>query len=200
MFGHITTFVRGMTGKFTLCAVLAGAGTAATAQAHDHLELEVRPGRIELERRHHVDPVYVDRPVQVWVEPVYQTVPGQRVWVEPTYRTVVDRVWREGVTREERVQVLAPAGYEYRDVVRYGRLCRERVFVPEHYILQCRPVVVVPGHFEDVTRQELVTEGHYECGPSAQVIVTPGHFETRATRVLAAPGHWEDRPVVVVRP
>ncbi len=99
--------------------------------------------------------------VQVWVEPVYQTV-VQRVWVPEVTQTVVDRVW-------------VPEHYEWRDVAtgdRHHRYVKQQVFVPGYYADQPRTVVVAPGHYEDRPVQQLVTPGHWE------------------TRYQEAPGPW----------
>jgi hypothetical protein len=91
--------------------------------------------------------------VQVWVEPVYQTV-IQRVWVPEVTQRVVDRVWM-------------PAHYEWRDV---------RAADPWHPVT--RRQVLVSGYYEDRPRVVVVAPGHYEDRPMQQ-LVTPGHWETR---------------------
>jgi hypothetical protein len=175
--------------SYALGTILAGATagvlpSAAQAAGHDVIDINVRPPLVE--RR-----VYEDRAVQVWVEPVYQTV-VDRHWVEPVYRTVTDRVWVPAATQTVSERVWVPDRYEDRRVVHdrgfYGpRVTYDRVLVPGHFEDRTHDVVT-PGHYDDVQRQELVTDGHWETGPR-QVVVTPGHYETHIEHVLV------DRPV-----
>ena len=153
--------------KGLLVAAALGASPAAV-MAHDHdyrVDLGFRGGhpRVEIVDVAPQPTVYEDRPVQVWVEPTYQTV-ADRQWVAPEYRTVVDRVW-------------VPARFEDRNVERwaYG-----------HRVVEHRRVLVQDGHFEDVTREELVTEGHWQ-DVQRQELVTPGHYETRIEHVAVTP-------------
>lgn len=202
MFGTLSQLLRltrQTSGRLVLSAALAGIGTVSTAQAHhEDFDLRIDGHGATIERRHWDAPVYEDRPVQVWVEPVYQTVPGQRVWVEPVYRTVVDHVWREPVVQDQPVQVWVEGGYFERECRRgehHGR--RERVWIPAHYETRVQPTIVTPGHYEDVPRKELVTEGHWQCNDQ-QVLVTPGHYETQVQRVMVREGHYDERPVIRV--
>ena len=107
-----------------LGSLLAVAAAPSTASAHGvHVDFRIGFPPVVVTQS---DPVYVDREV--------------RVWVEPVYHTVCDRVW-------------VPDQYEYREVV-YGRhhwheVAQERVLVaPGHYEDVNRQVVVTPGHFE----------------------------------------------------
>lgn len=202
LFTSVAHVVQRAAGRWTLGVAIAGGGLVSTAQAHHHddfdLRIDIAHRGAEIERRHYCEPVYEQRPAQVWVAPVYQTVPGERVWIEPVYRTVCDRVWREAVMRDEVTQVWIEEHFDRR-VVRHGRHeVVERCFVPGHYESRCAAVVVAPGHYEEVQRQELVSEGHWQVSDQ-QVLVTPGHFETRLESVCVTPGHWEDHPLVRLR-
>ena len=111
-------------------SLLAVAAAPSTTSAHGvHLDFRIGLPPVIVEER---EPVYVEREVRVWVDPVYQTV--------------CDRVW-------------VPDQFEYRDVV-YGRhhwreVRGERVcVVPGHYEDVNRQVLVAPGHYE--TRFERV--------------------------------------------
>ena len=181
-----------------LGTMLAGATasvipTTAYAGHHD-INLDID---IAAPHRHVDPPVCEDRPVQVWVEPVYQTV-CDRHWVEPVYQTVTERVWCPPVTKNECVRVWVPERYEDHRVRRmtpYGVIfSTERVCIPGHYEDQTRQVVITPGHYDDIQRQQLVCDGHWETS-DRQVLVTPGHYETHIQRVEVQRSHIEERPV-----
>lgn len=126
--------MKSLLGKFGMKSVLAVASmgllpTAAFAHDRDHLRFDVRLSTHGIAVA--PAPVYENREVRVWVEPVYQTV--------------VDHVW-------------VVDQYEWRDVVHYDhharRVYHERVLVPGHYEDVSRQEVVTPGHWE--TRIERV--------------------------------------------
>jgi len=101
--------------------------TAAFAAPHDDVRVDFRfgPHGPTIDVRH-VEPVYENREV--------------RVWVDPVYRTVCDHVW-------------VPDRFEDRQVVSYWRGRRqvhvERVLVQAgHYEDVERQEVVTPGHWE----------------------------------------------------
>jgi hypothetical protein len=108
--------------KSLVAATAIGAlPTAALAHHVDFLGIGVDVPYVHI---HH--PVYEDREV--------------RVWIDPVYRTTYDRVW-------------VPDRYEYRDVVSYHHgwrhFDRERVLVePGHYEDVAHQEVVAPGHWE----------------------------------------------------
>jgi len=112
-----------------LGSMFAVAAMPSTASAHEfHFGFRFGMPPVVVEER----PVYVDREV--------------RVWIEPVYRTVCDRVW-------------VPDQFEDREVVFYHHGWRhvrhEQVLVvPGHYQDLPRQVLVTPGHFE--TRIERV--------------------------------------------
>src|SRR5665213_2961468 len=107
-----------------LGSLLAVAAAPSTASAHGvHVDFRIGFPPVIVESR---APVYVDRDVRVWVDPVYQTV--------------CDRVW-------------APDQFEDRDVVYYHHgwrhVTRERVCVSTgHFENVNRAVVMIPGHVE----------------------------------------------------
>ena len=107
--------------------VLGIAPTAAFAGHRDdvHVDFRFTPHGPTIDIRHD-EPVFENREV--------------RVWVDPVYRTVCDRVW-------------VPDRFEDRDVVHYWhgmrRVSVERVLVePGHYQDVQRQEVVTPGHYE----------------------------------------------------
>src|SRR5436305_6821604 len=153
---------------YALGTILAGATagvlpSTAKADRHDlNFDIDIRAGQRHVDR-----PVYEDRPVQVWVEPVYRTV-VDRHWVEPVYRTVAERTWCPPMTRNDCVRVWVPERYEDHRVRRmtpYGAIySTERVCIPGHCEDQTRQVVITPGHYDDVQHQQLVCDGHWENG------------------------------------
>jgi hypothetical protein len=130
--------MKSLLGKLGMKSVLAVASvgalpTAAFAHDGDHLRFDVHLST------HGITvapaPVFENREV--------------RVWVEPVYRTVCDRVW-------------VADQYEWRDIVHYEnhwrRVYHERVLVQGgHYEDVQRQEVVMPGHWE--TRIERVRCG-----------------------------------------
>lgn len=97
--------------------------TAAFAHDHDRFRFDI-----------HVD----NRGIAIAPVPVYENR-EVRVWVDPVYRTVCDHVW-------------VPDRFEWRDVA-YGyhgrRVYHERVLVePGHYEDVQRQEIVTPGHWE----------------------------------------------------
>jgi hypothetical protein len=167
-------------------------------RGHDHgggrvdIDIHGRPGPFER------PPVIVDRPQQVWVEPVYRTV-CDRVWVEPVYQTTCEKVWREPVVQKRVERTWVPEQRVVQDVRRGNRVSREWVFVPGHYEDHSCDVVVSPGHWEDVQKQVLVSAGHWE-DVQRQELVCAGHWETHVERVAVAPPvHEHDGVRVNVR-
>jgi hypothetical protein len=144
------------------------------------VNVDIRTGGDNCER----PPVIVDRPQQVWVEPVYRTV-CDRVWVAPVFQTVCEKVWREPVVEKRTERVWVPASRVVQDVRRGNHVSREWVFTPAHYEDHCQEVVVSPGHWEDVQKQVLVAEGHWQ-NVERQELVSAGHWETRVERVAVA--------------
>jgi len=216
----VAATLKKTTGRFALTAALAGAAAASTAGAHERdgvkirgdlrpacvevrpvrVEVrpivEVRPVVIETERREWVEARFEERQTKFFVEPVYQTVPGEKVFIEPVYHTVVDRIRREPIVREEKVRVFVPAVW----IEREGQCHkRERILIGAHYDVKCETVIVRAGFVEEVARQELVAAGHWQCGPDRQVLVTAGHFEVKCERICVTPAHWEVRPAICVR-
>ena len=145
-------------------AALGITPTAALARHHDdiHIDFDFRFGHPHISV---VDcpppaPVYEQREVRVYVDPVYRTV-CDRQWIAPEYRTVCERVW-------------VPDQFGIRDVVRcdaYGR----RIVYRERVLLQT-------AHYQDVQRQEIVCEGHWQ-NVDRQELVMPGHWETQLQTV-----------------
>jgi hypothetical protein len=117
-----------------LGSVLAIAAAPSTASAHwIHFGLGVSLPPIVVAAPAPA-PVYADREVRIWVEPVYQTV--------------CDRVW-------------VPDQYTDREVVYYRHGWRhathEQVLVtPGHFENVNRQVVVTPGHYETHIEHVLV--------------------------------------------
>ena len=108
--------------------VLGVVPTAAMAAPHDDFHVDFRFGSHGpvVDVRHVPPPVYEDREV--------------RVWVEPVYRTVCERVW-------------VPDRFEDRNVVQYWhgfrRVHTERVLVEAgHYQDVNHQEIVTPGHWE----------------------------------------------------
>ena len=181
--------------------VLAGAAfsaiptTSAMADPHGGINVDVD---IRSSHRHYDGPtIYEDRPMQVWVEPVYRTV-SERQWIAPVYRTVVDHVWCPPVTKTVTERIWCPDRYEDRRVTHYGphgpRVTYEHQLIPAHYEDRSHEVVVTPGHYDDVQRQELVSEDHWGI-VDRQECVTPGHYETHMERVAIERSHVEQKPV-----
>ena len=152
---------------YALGTILAGATSgilpaAAQAGRHDvNLDIDIRAGQ-----RHIDPPIVEDRPVRVWVEPVYRTV-SEQVWCAPVTQTVTERVWCPDRYEDQRIER------------RYGRITYERVLVPGHYEDRTHDVVVTPGHYDQVQRQELVTPGHYEMRTD-RVVIERSQVDDRA--------------------
>jgi len=174
-----------------LASATAGAIPTATYAGHRGMDID-----IDIASRHrHVDPpICEDRPVQVWVEPVYRTM-TDRHWCEPVYRTMTERVWCPPVTRTVTERIWVPERHEDRRVTHYGaygpRVTYERVCVPAHYEDRTHDVVIAPGHYDDVQHRELVSEGRWEIG-ERQELVCAGHYETRIERVEIERSHVDE--------
>jgi len=146
------------------------------ADRHADVHLDVR------DRGYDSHPVLIERPIQVWVEPVYRTV-TDRQWVAPVYRTVIDRVWVEPTCQKLTERVWVPDRYEERQVTCRGRVTRQRVLVAcAHWEARIRDVIT-PGHYQDFPRQELVCDGHWET-VTRQELVTPAHYEPCPREVI----------------
>lgn len=188
---------RGMKGMMFGAVVAAACVMPAVAKAdrfdrgrdwHDrdrdrggHVSVDIRSGPTPYEHL----PVIVDRPQQVWVEPVYRTV-TDRVWVAPVYQTVCEKVWREAVVEKRVDRVWVPEQRVMQDVRHGNRIIREWVVTPAHYEDRCQDVVVAPAHWEEVQKQVLVADGHWQT-VERQELVCAGHLETRVERVAMAP-------------
>ena len=129
MFSLISKVLGSKAGLKGLVAagVMGMVPAVASAGWHDdvHVDFRLGPHGPYVDVRH-VEPVYLDREV--------------RVWVDPVYRTVCDRVW-------------APDRFEDRQLVSYWHGWRhvrtERVLVQAgHYEDVQRQECVTPGHWE----------------------------------------------------
>jgi hypothetical protein len=125
----ISKFMGLKTGLKGLVAagVLGLVPTAVMANPHDDFRADFRFGLHGPVVDVRPAPVYEDREVRVWVEPIYRTVVDQHVWV--------------------------PDRYEYRDVVSYWHGFRhvhtERVLVEAgHYQDVTHQELMTPGHWE----------------------------------------------------
>lgn len=153
---------------FSAAALVAAIAMVPTTARADRFHNRDHAGRVEIDLHsgpvvYEHAPVIVDRPQQVWVEPVYQTV-CDKVWHEPVVQKQVDHVW-------------VPERHELRDVYRNGRVSREPVVTPGHYEDVSRDVVLTPGYYEDVNRQVLVAPGHWETRVQAVVVAPPPPHE-----------------------
>jgi hypothetical protein len=118
-----------------LASAIGMAPAAAFAGHHDDVRFDLRFGLRP--------PIIAVTPLLP--APVYQDR-EVRVWVEPVYRTAIDHVW-------------IADQYEFRDVVHFHHgwrhVYQERVLVaPAHYEDVQRQELVTPGHWE--TRIERV--------------------------------------------